>query len=197
MQALEILPIGVGFNALELQLPADLSIDDWAEIGRNLYRSDRQMKWWIGDWARFGLRKYGKLKEFAHAQGLDYQSVANMMWVASSIEVSRRRESVEWSKHAEVAALPPPEQDKWLDKVVESNLPRAELRRQIRQSKGTQNALESDGPITKFISKAFYDLVNWLERKPADFWTEERKAIWRERVERIIKFYETTLKDSA
>lgn len=190
---------GVDFTPLELRLRADLSMEDWAEVGRRLCRSDRVMQWWLGDWARFGAgdqnapgwRKYGRLKEFAEANGLDYQTLRNLAWVSGRVELSRRRDSVEWTKHAEVAALPPKEQEKWLAKTDKEELPRAELRRQIRQSQaeGDNNALASDGPIMKFAHKACDDLVNWLKQRPEDFWSEDRRAAWRKRLQPVVDFY--------
>ncbi|HEV8542779.1 MAG TPA: hypothetical protein VGR78_10345 [Verrucomicrobiae bacterium] len=178
------------WSPLLLKLPEELPMEEWANIGRELCRTDQVMKWWIGDWAAFGLRKYGQLKEFAEMNGLNYQSLANMAWVSKSVEVSRRRESLEWSKHQEVAALPAKEQEKWLARAEKEELPVAEMRRQIRQSQGENNALQSDGPVIKFASKACDDLVNWIKSQPEDFWNEERRAAWRARLRPIVEFYQ-------
>ena len=177
------------WSPLVLKLPENLPMEEWAGIGRELCRTDQVMKWWIGDWAAFGLRKYGQLKEFAEMNGLNYQSLADMAWVSKSVEVSRRRESLEWSKHREVAALPAKEQEEWLARAEKEELPVAEIRRQIRQSQGENNALASDGPVIKFASKACDDLVNWIRSQPEDFWNEERRTAWRERLRPIVEFY--------
>jgi hypothetical protein len=182
---------GARFNPLELTLPETLPLEDWAAIGRQLTRSDQVLKWWLGDWAAFGLRKYGQLKEFAEANNLSYQTLRNLAWVSQSVELSRRRDNVDWTKHAEIAALKPREQTKWLDQIVEKELPVAELRRQIRQSQSTENALAPDGPAVKFISKACDDLHHWLKNQPAKFWTPERKAAWRARLQPIVEFYDS------
>jgi hypothetical protein len=181
---------GASFTGLELKLPETLTLEDWAAVGRKLVRVDQVTKWWLGDWAAFGLRKYGQLKEFAEANGINYGGLRQMAWVSSSVELSRRRDNVDWSKHMEVAALKPRDQTKWLQKAATEEMPLAELRRQIRQSQATKNALESDGPTIKFISRACDDLIHWLTRQPADFWTTDRKAIWRKRLEPLVKFYE-------
>lgn len=188
---LELKAKGATFNALELVLPEDLAKQDWAAVGRQLCRADQVMKWWLGDWAAYGLRKYGELKEFAEANNINYASLRQAAWVCASIELSRRRDTLDWSKHMEVAALKPREQTRWLAKAEAEELPVAELRRQIRQAQGSQNALVADGPTVKFISKACDDLLHWLKRQPADFWTNERKAIWRKRLEPVVEFYES------
>ena len=104
--------------------------------------------------------------------------------------MSRRRDSLEWSKHAEVAALPPRDQLKWLDKMEKEQLPRSVVRQQIRISQGESNALVTDGPVTKFVTKALDDLLAWLGGRPEGFWTEDRRAIWRERLKPLVDFYQ-------
>lgn len=188
---IELASKGAKFNPLELSLPENMPMEDWAAVGRQLCRSDQVLKWWLGDWAAFGLRKYGQLKEFAAANNLNYGTLRNLAYVSQAVELSRRRDNVDWTKHAEVASLKPAEQKKWLNKVSEQNIPVAELRRQLRQAGGTHNALESDGPAIKFISKACDDLLHWLQTQPAKFWTSERRQIWRDRLRPIVNFYET------
>jgi hypothetical protein len=187
----ELIGRGAQFTPLGLELPGDMAFDAWVVVGRRIARADQVVKWWLGDWAAFGLHKYGKLKEFAEANGIDYQTLRNLAWVSQSVELSRRRDNLEWSKHAEVAALPAADQVKWLGKMEAENLPRAELRRQIRQSQGEHNALESDGPVVPFIGRAVDDLVHWLKGRPAEFWSEERKGVWRKRLGPIVEFYQT------
>lgn len=189
---------GAEFTAIELRLPEELSMDEWCKLGRRLCRADQVAKWWLGDWAAFGMgdpekdgwRRHGKLKDFAEANGFDYGYLRNLAWVSRSVQLSRRRDNVEWTKHQEVASLPPQDQEKWLAKIEKEDLPRAELRRQIRQAGGEFNALESDGPVLKFASKACDDLVNWLRTQPEGWWDEGRRAAWRKRLEPIVRFWE-------
>lgn len=187
---IELAQKGARFNPLELSLPEEMPMQEWADIGRKLVRSDQVLKWWLGDWAAFGVRKYGQLKEFAEANSINYQTLRKLAYVSGAVELFRRRNNVEWSIHAEVAALKPREQVKWLEKVSAEGLPRVELRRQIRQTGGTQNALESDGPVTKFITKACDDLIHWLNSRPSEFWTDDRKAMWRARLNPLVKIFE-------
>lgn len=193
--------IGAKFTPLELDLPEDITLDDWADIGRKLCRSDQVMQWWLGDWARFGAgdegqkgwRKHGQLKEFAEANGVNYQTLRDLAWVSGNVQMSRRRDKLEWSKHREVAALPPKEQEKWLAKTEKESLPIAELRRQIRQAQADpgKNALESDGPVIKFISKQLDDLIHWLKKQPSDFWDADRKALWKVRLQPIVEIWKS------
>lgn len=181
---------GASITPLELSLPENLPMDEWAGIGRKLLRSDKMLKWWIGDWAAFGEKKYGALKQFCETNGFEYQTVANAGWVSKSVELSRRRESLSWSAHVEVAALPPKDQNKWLQRAEDENLPVVKLRQQIRQAGAVKNALESDGPIMAFASKMVDDLLTWLRGRESGWWNETRRQQWRIRLQPIARFYE-------
>ena len=103
------------FTPTELILPEDTSFEDWTAIGQRLQWISKAIHWWIGDWIRFGERKWGERYSQALAETpFAYQTLANDVWVASAIEPSRRKEKLTFSHHAVVAALPPAEQDELL-----------------------------------------------------------------------------------
>lgn len=186
----ELEQAGARYSPLGLQFPENTGLDRWADVGRKLCRADQLMKWWLGDWAAFGHRKFGQLKEFAEANGINYQTLRNAAHVSNAIQLSRRRDKLEWSKHAEVAALKPAEQKKWLAKAEAEELPVAELRKQIRMSQGKHNALEPDGPQIKYISKSLDDLTHWLDSQPDTFWDPDRARLWFDRLAPIVQFRE-------
>jgi len=104
------------FTPTELILPENTNFEDWTAIGQRLQWISRGIHFWIGDWIRFGDRKWGEkyaqaVEETPFSQG----TLQNDVWVCERIESSRRREQLTFSHHAVVAALPPAEQDKWLD----------------------------------------------------------------------------------
>jgi len=215
----ELAERGAEFSPVELRLPETLDLEAWCAVGRRLTRADQVMQWWLGDWAAYGLRKFegvvdeslgskvsglksgsqrprrGALKEFAESHGINYGTLRNLAWVSMHVDLSRRRDTVEWSKHAEVAPLPAKEQTKWLTKVEEENLPRAELRQQIRLSQGESNALQSDGPVMESPRKHIDGLIRWIAAHPdpgepdADgFWVPERRAEWKEWLAPVLVF---------
>jgi hypothetical protein len=59
----------------------------------------------------------------------------NMVYVASRIDPSRRREALSWSSHAEVASLAPAEQDRWLDRAESERMSVRRLRHAIKQDR--------------------------------------------------------------
>jgi hypothetical protein len=112
---------------------ASISFAEWIDQGRRLGRMGRGIGWWIGDWLRFGNAAYGeRYAPAARATGYDRQSLMNMVYVASSIEPSRRREKLSFSHHAEIAALDPADQDRWLERAERDRLSVRCLREAIR-----------------------------------------------------------------
>jgi hypothetical protein len=115
---------------------ANLSFEQWVLNGRRLGAIGRGVGWWIGDWLRFGNASYGeKYAEAARITGYDKQTLMNMVYVASRIEASRRREKLSWSHHAEIAAVAAQEQDRWLDRAEQSRLSVRDLRQLVGQSR--------------------------------------------------------------
>jgi hypothetical protein len=109
----------------------------WIATGRRLARIVRCSQWWLGDWIRFGTAKYGeKYTAAAKLTGYDVHSLRNMAYVASRFsDVSRRRDALSWSHHAELAALSPSEQDRWLARAVQERLSVADLRVELRAAR--------------------------------------------------------------
>lgn len=96
----------------------------------------RHWQWWIGDWLVEGESVYGSKYEAAlHVTGLAYGSLRNLKWVAEQVDVSRRRDTLSYSHHVEVAALEPKEQRVWLDRAERDNLTRDALREAIAASR--------------------------------------------------------------
>jgi hypothetical protein len=67
--------------------------------------------------------------------GYDVQSLMNMSYVASRFDASRRRPGLSFSHHAELAALPPEDQELWLDRAEVGGLSVRALRAELRQAR--------------------------------------------------------------
>ena len=90
-----------------LQLPEDLSFEEWSGIGSTLQSVEGSIQWWIGDWLNFGERRYGEM----YTQAMDatersYQALADAKWIAGEFEFSCRHENLSWTHHRESASLP-------------------------------------------------------------------------------------------
>jgi hypothetical protein len=116
--------------------PPDLELADWAEQGRRFGTIGRAAGWWIGDWLQYGNAKFGeRYSRASRITGYDVQTLMNMVYVASRVDISQRRESLSWSHHAEVAALPPEERDRWLNVAEAERLSVRCLREEIRRAR--------------------------------------------------------------
>jgi hypothetical protein len=115
---------------------AELTVGDWVRQGRWLGALSRGSGWWIGDWVRYGNARYGeRYSAAARVTRYDLQTLRNMAFVAGRFEASRRRDALSFSHHAELAGLPPDEQELWLDRAEASGLSLRRLRSELRQAR--------------------------------------------------------------
>jgi hypothetical protein len=129
-------PVRPAITTVAWRPDPDLSFAEWIGQGRKLGLMGRNVGWWIGDWLRFGNAVYGeRYVRASRVTGYDVQTLMNMVYVASHIEPSRRREGLSWSHHAEVACLTPAEQDRWLDHAEEQRLSVRCLRQELRRER--------------------------------------------------------------
>jgi hypothetical protein len=127
--------------------PAQLDRAGWLAAGISLAEFGRVNNWWVGDWIRYGDARWGeKYTEAARLTGLDSKTLRNIAYVASRFRLSRRRDNLTWTHHAEVAALSPEQQDEWLDRAVALRLSPGDLRLELRTA---QRALRSTGASCK------------------------------------------------
>ena len=118
-----------------LVFPSRLPFEAWLGVGAQLAAAAASSAWCLGDWLVFGQATYGgRYREAVERTGLDYQTLRNYAWVARRFELSRRRDTLSFGHHAEVAALPGPEQDFWLRKAEEFGWSTMRMRAEVRSS---------------------------------------------------------------
>jgi hypothetical protein len=121
-----------GMSAVCWEPPTDLTFTQWMSIGKKFGVIGRGSGWWIGDWVRYGAKRYGgRYKVAMKVTGYDEQTLMNMVWVAGKIEISRRRENLSFSHHAEVAALEVEDQERFLDRAAQERLNVRQLRNEV------------------------------------------------------------------
>lgn len=124
----QILVTGVG-----LLIPQEVEFGAWEQAGVKIARIAACSAWCLGDWLVFGEHRYAdRYRQVIAAARLDYQTLRNYAWVARRFDLDRRREEVSFQHHAEVAALPAGDQDRWLDLAAGQGWSRNELRRNLR-----------------------------------------------------------------
>lgn len=142
------LPDGVVVTPTSLSFTEPLDYDTWERFGRDLQWLRRvqearlqTVQWWVGDWLLWGRHAHGE--KFAQAvveTGKAERTLANLQWVASAFDPSRRRESLKFGHHAEVAALPEADQEDLLDEAEENGYSVKDLRDRVQDRKA-----ENDG----------------------------------------------------
>ena len=153
----EIMPLPTGLSGTSLMLPTDLTYDKWVGYARGLDRMAQAIMWWLGDWWRFGHRKWGAgAQDGAQAAlgaGFPLQTCKDAGWVADKVEVSRRRDTLPWSHHKEVAALDPIDQEYFLARWVKhaeahdgSPPPQKEARAEVGAFKRDRDRPQFDDP---------------------------------------------------
>lgn len=99
------------------------SFEEWLQCGEFINRAKGSVHFWIGDWLNYGEQKWGeKYLQAVKETDYDYGTLRNDKWVASKVELSRRRDNLTFSHHAEVADLEPDEQDRLLDYAEEKKM---------------------------------------------------------------------------
>jgi hypothetical protein len=131
-------PAGRGHVAVPrigLVFPPRLPFAAWLAVGAQLAAVAASSAWCLGDWLIYGQAAYaGRYQDAIERSGLEYQTLRNYAWVAGRFELSRRRDTLSFGHHAEVAALPEAEQDYWLRKAEEFCWSTTRLRREVRAS---------------------------------------------------------------
>jgi hypothetical protein len=119
-----------------LRFPDDLPFGAWERAGLQIARIVDSFAWCLGDWLVYGQRRYPDRYRLAvDAVGLDYQTLRNYASVARRVAMPRRRSRLSFQHHAEVAALPEAEQERWLVRAEEANWSRNQLRQHVRGSR--------------------------------------------------------------
>jgi hypothetical protein len=124
---------------MALNLPAGLTFEQWEAEGRRLSFTSHALQWYIGDWWNAGHR-FGEERRAETAKrlfGLEYGTVRNYGSVAGRVPLSRRRDGLTFSHHAELATLDDEGAvEELTHRVEEHGLSIRELRREIAVIRG-------------------------------------------------------------
>lgn len=117
-------------KALALDLPKNQTFEEWEEAGRNLASADKVLQWWIGDWWAAGSHRYGARAKVA-AEGIfgrEFGTLRNLASVCRAFPTSRRRDTLSFAHHVEVASLEPSKADELLERAERDNWTRNDIR---------------------------------------------------------------------
>src|ERR1700723_1630723 len=100
----------VGSQALTrrtgLELPTNIPLETWQQIGLRIAAIADSSTWWIGDWLVYGQHKFSaRYMGAIESTGLEYKTLRNYAWVARRFSLPRRRDTLSFQHHAAVVAF--------------------------------------------------------------------------------------------
>jgi hypothetical protein len=132
-----------------LLLPEDITFDRYEALYSMVGEWRDSTCWLIGDLINQGEKVFGHTyAQASEATGLHPQTLMNYASVCSHIPRSRRRPPsvLKFGVHAEVAYLPPKEQEHWLTEAERNGWGRSRLRealQPVREMKGTAKTIST------------------------------------------------------
>ncbi|WP_216213669.1 LmbU family transcriptional regulator [Amycolatopsis aidingensis] len=125
--------LGISASPVGLSFGSDITLHAWCRLGIHVSMLGTASAWWIGDWLVYGQDRYkDRYRRSMSEYCLDYQTLRNYAWVARRVELPRRRRSLSFQHHAEIARLPGEQQSRWLAMAEEHAWSRNTLRRHLR-----------------------------------------------------------------
>lgn len=131
---------GFTFTPTGLIIDPHVTYEAWTHYGRRLQLAEKGIQWALGDWVIHGETYFkDRADQAVEFTGRKVGTLQNYATVAKAVIKSRRRDSdiVDYSTHAEVAMLPPDEQEKILAKAEESpaDFSREDARKEAKRVK--------------------------------------------------------------
>ena len=158
------LPDGIKWNATSLELPDDLSVEDWQRVGHFLRYLENAVQFWIGDWINYGEHRYGeKYTQALEATDLAEKTLRNYSYVARNIAPERRPDLEEtnltFSHVAAVASLTPDRQTEMLKVAQEEQLTVREFRAVITGRTNEPTKCPTCGAAAMYEGGYYFHLV--------------------------------------
>jgi hypothetical protein len=159
---------------LSLDIPEGTSFEHWLALGKHLALVDNTLAWRIGDWWVYGEHRYGDRIAAIRTRrwnGPSFGACRNYAMVARAFETSRRRDTLSFSHHREVASLSTQDADRLLDWAEQplrnDGRPRStrELRSQVRTQVAARRRLNGSRTGSADIADATSSGPRTLERR--------------------------------
>ena len=170
------------FKKTRLEIDPTTDLKGWMEVGDLLCACGKSIQFWLGDWLRFGERKFGEMYTQAlERTNFSYQRLADVKYVADHVDFSLRNENLSFEHHKAVASLPSVEQKSWLTAADHEALSVRELRERSNPEKAKR-------PSTREACERAYEFLFDLQENEA----VERK--YRGELGHVLKSLEEVLR---
>jgi len=130
----------------ELIVPDDVTVGEWAELGRFLLGITVPIEWWLLDWLSCGEnRGWGETyREIADEYGVRVDTPSTYVSAVRNLDSSIRNRGLSLAHHRLVVSKPQEEQRHWLEAAAASGWTVSQMRDAIRgkpptRSKGFTN----------------------------------------------------------
>ena len=152
----------VQWSRVGFDLPDSLTSDEWQSIAEMVISADNGMQWLIGDIIRRYREEWGwgNMYDVAGEMFPRYKEKAlrNMVYVASNIQLSLRKDNLSWTHHMVVASCTDAQQAEYLQYAVDHPMSVSEFKDYVRGRQGDKPARRLPRPLTE-EEGAFYSDV--------------------------------------
>lgn len=171
--------------ATGLRFHPDTPVSVWGCLVVRLQRQQKLIEWALADAINFGEAAYGEMyAQWVDETGLTKRTLQNIAYIGRKIEPPRRREHVSFAHHAEVVALPVPDQESLLDAAESRGMTRYDLRDAVRELKASRAGRAVDASGTAIEES---EPLVWTAQK--DDLTDEMRTVLETRLAGVGKSY--------
>lgn len=161
------------FRALTSLKPnSDADFAQWQRIGEFIRLTNSASQWWWGDWLNIGEDSFGERSSQAlEITRWDEETLRVYSWVCKQVPATERVAGVSFSHYLLLAKLPPAQQSKWANKVVEEQWSQRQLRKALRASNKDAVAMQQCVLVRCNNSADVVDTIEWATNLELD-WEE-------------------------
>lgn len=136
-----------------LEMPDDISEDEFKEIGGVLLKLEQSLGWHLGDWANRGdAREWGKTyAKLAADCDYEIETLYTYRWLASRVQSSIRNRELSLGHHRLVATLDSEKQKQWLAKAAAERWSIKTMKEKMREEK--QGNAGSEIPNLQLVAR--------------------------------------------
>lgn len=144
---------------ISLNLPENLSINDYVEAGSKIHSLHKSTPWLLADLLKFGERRYNdQFSQVVDDWGYRPETLRNALYVANKWPKERRRKELTFAHHQAVASVDPDIADEMLDAAAKGGYSVAELREIKRDYDRRMKGEKEVEPKAKTCPNCGYEL---------------------------------------
>jgi len=160
-------------NAIELALPADIQMDDWLSLGRDLYAQRRSLDWMLADWIHTGVERFGDQAELSligGTLGVDPKALRQAARIATAFPPHMRAKDVPYEVHAYIGHLPAEQRLETLQRASKEHWTPKDARDEVTTFRHQAAMFEDEDCETRLA----VEIIRAWNRAPA----ESRRYFW-------------------